>query len=232
MSETDSFIEEVTEEVRRDRLYALFRRYGWIGALVIILLVGGAAWREYQAAQMRSAAQARGDAILAALATEDPSARAEALAAVDAGAGNASALLALLRADALLASGDREGAAAIYDGLKTHADAAYRDLAVLRGVNLSNADIAARIDALDAVAVPGAPYRTAALEQQALLKLEAGDREGAVEGLGLLISEPDTTEGQRRRAAQLLVTLGADLSSIAAGSLPAGFADGETRNDG
>jgi len=29
MSDTDSFINEVTEEVRRDRLYGMFRRWGW-----------------------------------------------------------------------------------------------------------------------------------------------------------------------------------------------------------
>ena len=33
MSNPDSFIDEVTEEVRRDRLFAVFRKYGWIGVL-------------------------------------------------------------------------------------------------------------------------------------------------------------------------------------------------------
>ena len=56
MSETDSFIEEVTEEVRRDRLFALFRRYGWIVLVLIVLVVGGAAWNEYRKAQDRAAA--------------------------------------------------------------------------------------------------------------------------------------------------------------------------------
>ena len=36
MSDTDSFIDEVNEEVRRDRLYHLLRRYGWIAALAIV----------------------------------------------------------------------------------------------------------------------------------------------------------------------------------------------------
>ena len=44
MSETDSFIDEVTEEVRRDKLFALFRKYGWIGIAAVLLIVGGAAW--------------------------------------------------------------------------------------------------------------------------------------------------------------------------------------------
>ena len=36
MSDTDSFIDEVTEEVRKDRLYGYLRRYGWIAVLVIL----------------------------------------------------------------------------------------------------------------------------------------------------------------------------------------------------
>ena len=42
MSNPDSFIEEVTEEVRRDRLFALFRKYGWIGVVLVLAIVGGA----------------------------------------------------------------------------------------------------------------------------------------------------------------------------------------------
>jgi len=48
MSDTDSFIDEVNEEVRRDRFYFMLKRYGWIAVLAVILLVGGAAWNEYQ----------------------------------------------------------------------------------------------------------------------------------------------------------------------------------------
>ena len=39
MSNTDSFIEEVTEEVRRDKLYGYLKRYGWIAGLIIVLVV-------------------------------------------------------------------------------------------------------------------------------------------------------------------------------------------------
>ena len=46
MSDTDSFIDEVTEEVRRDRLFLLLRRWGWVGVLAVILIVGGAAFNE------------------------------------------------------------------------------------------------------------------------------------------------------------------------------------------
>ena len=46
MSDSDSFIDEVTEEVRRDRLFGYFRRYGWIAAVVIVVVVGGAGGRQ------------------------------------------------------------------------------------------------------------------------------------------------------------------------------------------
>ncbi len=41
MSETDSFLNEVADEVRRDRLFRTMRRYGWIGGAAILLIVGG-----------------------------------------------------------------------------------------------------------------------------------------------------------------------------------------------
>ena len=50
-NQNDSFIDEVTEELRRDRLYAAFRRYGWIAILAVLLLVAGVVWREYSRSQ-------------------------------------------------------------------------------------------------------------------------------------------------------------------------------------
>ena len=47
VSDTDSFIEEVSEEVRRDRLFKIFKKYAWVAVLVVVLLVGGAAFNEY-----------------------------------------------------------------------------------------------------------------------------------------------------------------------------------------
>ena len=82
MSNTDSFIEEVNEEVRRDRLYGYLRRYGWIAILAVILIVGGAAWSEYRKAQTRAQAEALGDAMLSALAENDSTNRVTALAAI------------------------------------------------------------------------------------------------------------------------------------------------------
>ena len=98
VSNTDSFIDEVTEEVRRDRLFGVMRRYGWIAVLAILMLVGGAAWNEWRKAQDRAAAQALGDAVLSALAIQDRGARAAALDAIAAPGAQAAAGIALLAA--------------------------------------------------------------------------------------------------------------------------------------
>ncbi|MGR3466542.1 MAG: hypothetical protein ACU0CI_01575, partial [Shimia sp.] len=67
MSETDSFIAEVDEEVRRDRMMGYLRRYGWIAVLLILIIVGGTAYNEWSKARSEASAQATGDALTAAL---------------------------------------------------------------------------------------------------------------------------------------------------------------------
>ena len=84
MSNPESFIDEVTEEVRRDKLFAAFRKYGWIGGLLVAVVVGGTAWTEWRKSTEAAAAQAFGDAILTATEAETPEARrAQARKAID-----------------------------------------------------------------------------------------------------------------------------------------------------
>ncbi len=66
-SNPDSFIEEVTEAVRRDRLFTFFRRYGWIGVVAIVGIVALSAWTEWTKRRDEARAQAFGDAVVAAM---------------------------------------------------------------------------------------------------------------------------------------------------------------------
>ena len=79
MADSDSFINEVTEEVRRDRLYALFRRWAWLAILIVVVAVGGAAFLEYRRSQTETAAQGFGDSVIAALDGDAPGDRIAAL---------------------------------------------------------------------------------------------------------------------------------------------------------
>ncbi|PCD77244.1 tetratricopeptide repeat protein [Pseudothioclava arenosa] len=211
MSEIDSFIEEVTEEVRRDKLFALLKKYGWIGVVVILGIVGGAAYTEWSRTQAENAAQAFGDQLLAAVQAENSVA---ALGAIEASDANRAALTGLLLAGEAQSAGDSDAALA---ALKTVAsDAALppslRELALLKSVIVAGAgmDPSERAAALADLARPGAPYRPLALEQQALLALEAGDREGAIGLLQQISGEAGITPGLQQRATELMVALGAE----------------------
>ena len=39
MSDTDSFLQEVSEELRRDKLYRNIRKYGWVAILIVIVIM-------------------------------------------------------------------------------------------------------------------------------------------------------------------------------------------------
>lgn len=213
MSNTgDSFIDEVAEEVRRDRLFRLMRRYGWIGIAAVVLVVGGAAVTEWRRAEARAAAEALGDGLYAALRSETPEARAAALDGLATGPGAAPALM--LEAGALVAAGETEAAAARLQALAEDSGQPriWRDLAALKRVMLLGRGLAPeeRIAALQPLAAPGAPFRVFAVEQEALARLDAGEREPALALLRSLLADQEASLGLRLRAAQLMVALGAE----------------------
>ncbi len=209
MANTDSFIDEVSEEVRRDRLYALMRRWGWIPILLILAIVGGAAYNEWNKAQEQATSRAFGDAILAALDGDDTQARLAGLAAVDVPTPEAGIILALLSAGEAANGDDRAGAAAM---LRTAAEAAglevrYSHLALLKAEMLDPApEDEARL-VLESIAAPGMPYAALAEEQLALMEIRAGDLDAGLDRLRAIERSAAATAGLQQRAAQLIVAL-------------------------
>ncbi|MFA8440482.1 tetratricopeptide repeat protein [Yoonia sp.] len=213
MSDSDSFINEVTEEVRREKLFGYLRRYGWIGVAAVLLLVGGAAWNEYRTAQDRNAAQATGDALLAALEENDPATRAAAMAQVE-GEGAAAAVTLLLRAATQQEAGDIAASAETLNMVATNPDLPemYRDLAAFKAAMLPTDDTAARRANLEALSQPGQPFRLLALEQIAYMSLDAGDIDGAVALMRQIEEDAAVTRGLRERVQTLMVALGEPLA--------------------
>ena len=138
MSNTDSFVDEVTDEVRRDRLFAAFRKYGWIGVLLVVVIVGGAAYNEWQKSTAVARAEAFGDAAMAAL--QKPAAERSAALTALPGDKDQRAIQDLLLAANTEA--DKAGSLAALDRLAADkaAPQVYRDLAVLRRVALAGVD--------------------------------------------------------------------------------------------
>lgn len=214
MSETDSFIEEVTEEVRRDRLFALMRRYGWIGVVAILGIVGGAAWTEWTKAQERAKAEGFGDAMLASMGAEDPLA---AVGTVAAEPGAQEAVRAMMEAGRMQMAGDAAGAVAALAPVANDPSLpkSLSDLAKLKSalIGAETMDAGARKALLEELAVPGAPYRPLAMEQQAMAELSAGNQDAALALLKQILAEAGTTPGLQQRASELMVALGADPSA-------------------
>lgn len=217
MSNPDSFIDEVTEEVRRDRLFAMFRKYGWVGVLIVVFIVGGAAYNEWRKAAADSRAEVFGDAVLDALDLGGVEERRDALAAIAAD-GDQKAVLQLL-----LASDPDTDRAATLTALETLAadesqPQSYRDLATLRRVIVLGAEapVADRRAALDVIAAPGRPFRTLALEQMAYLLVEEQKQDEAVTALKALMQDQEAPAGLRSRAEQMIVALGGEVQPATA----------------
>ena len=211
MSDTDSFIDEVTEEVRRDRMFNLLRRYGWIAVVAVLLLVGGAAWNEWRLSQQRTQSEALGDAIVSALQLETAAERATALQKIE--TAEAPAIVQLLSAAEL--AGDDRGGEAIAQLAAVQSNGTlpliYRHIAEFKALVIEDDSQSAetRRTGFENLIASGSALRVLAEEQLALLDIAAKDVDGALVRLQRLLEDSEITPGVRRRVTQLITALGA-----------------------
>lgn len=228
MSTPDSFIEEVTEEVRRDQLFAAIRKYGWIGVLVIVIIVGGTAWNAWTKAQARARAQNFGDAILAAVNQATPAERLKAFEAIPADGGQVAVKDLLIASDPT--STDKAAAIKALDNLAADKTVpqVYRDLAVMKKVMIEGKDmsIADRRAALKTIDVPGHKLRVLAEEQLAYLSLEEGKKAEALKSLQTLYQDQEVPQSMLTRLSQAIKALGGKAPQRATAPTPA--ANGST----
>lgn len=214
MSDRDSFIDEVTEEVRRDRLYGYLRRYGWIAALVVVLIVAGAAWTEWRKARDEAQAQALGDGIIAALTRNDATARVEAITALDAQDAEAQAVLNMIAAAELAGTGQTDAAAERLTAVAENGEVPeiYRQIAGFKAllVRAPDMDLDARRAGFQAFAAPGHRMRLLAEEQLALIEVEAGNPDAAIAQLRSIVNDAEASADLQERARQLIVALGGE----------------------
>lgn len=214
MSNSDGFIEEVTEELRRDQMMAKLKRYGWIAVLAVLLVVGGAAFSEYRKAQVRAQAEGLGDAVLAALDNQDAGERAAAMAAIDGGSARVDAVLAMLTASEQLSADDLDGAVQSLNAvaLSSEVPEVYRQIASFKALTLQaeTMDADTRKQGFEALAGAGGALRLLAQEQLALIAIQQGDTEGAIATYQAVLSDAGVTPDLQQRALQVIVALGGE----------------------
>jgi hypothetical protein len=202
----DNIFREVDEELRGDRMRALWRRLApfVIGAAVAVvaLVAVNEGWTWYHS---NNAAQSS-DELYAAFELADGGDLAGAQAQLDQliadGSGSYPVLAAFRKAGVLARQGDTAGAVAAYDALANEQSNAHlRELAlVLAGTLLvdtgSVADVETRVGS---IAAEGSPLRNAAREALGLAQYKAGDYAAAQQNFEAVVNDPLSQSSVRNR---------------------------------
>lgn len=214
MSNSDSFIEEVTDELRRDQMLAKLKRYGWIAVLAVLIVVGGAAFSEFRKAQTRAQAEGLGDAILAALDSTEASERVGGLQVVETADPQAQAVLAMLTASEQIAADDLEGAVANLNAVAANGEIpqVYREIAQFKALTLQSDTMPAaeRMQGFEALGAAGNRLSLLAQEQLALIAIQEGDTDTAISQYQAILSDAQVTPDLQQRALQVIVALGGE----------------------
>lgn len=210
-----NFIDEVDEEVRRERLEKQFKRWSPYAIGLLVLLLAGVAG--YQIWQGHRAERAAADATMFNTALDQaqagkPLEAAQTFASLAGTADDGYALLARFQqATNLLEGKDIAGAIAVYDAIAADGglDARFRNLArylaAFHGLDTLDANaVKQRLAAIPA----GSPWSANARELQALAELKAGEVEAARQTLTALADDAAAPVGVRGRATEMLAALG------------------------
>jgi len=208
----DSFIREVEEELRNERLQNFWKRYGGFviaAAVAVVLITGG--YRFYEWYTAKQAAEA-GDAFLEAISLADEGKKNEALAAlqkIQAQGSTTYRSMAQLRIAAEhMLNGEAAKAVEQYDAVAadTSANANFRSIARLRAALIlvdtgSVTQVATRVGPLTG---PNGAYRASGLEALGLAYFKAGDLANAAKQFSEISRDDGATQGLKQRAGIML----------------------------
>ena len=205
-------MQEVSEEVRKDRFYRILKKWGWVGIALIVALVGGASFNEWNKESKINSARNLGDRVLAAIASKDVIDLKEIeIKNVSQDIFIKNLMSAILFSDDKLDASKKalEEIGGIPGITKTYKDlnAFKLGLLLLKSGNLTGEE---RFGVFEALVEPGSPFRSLAKEQQALILIEQGKIELAIKTLVEITDDSETTDTLRRRVAQLRISLGSD----------------------
>ncbi|MHB1109371.1 MAG: tetratricopeptide repeat protein [Devosia sp.] len=227
----DTLLREVDDELRGDRMRALWKRFGpyVIGAAVAIVLIvavneGWAWWQKSNAARSS-------DQFYAALELAEGTDLAAAQEALDKviaeGSGGYPTLARFRQASLLAKDGKIAEAVAAYDALaNAETNPRIRELALALGAYLlvDGADVAAVRQRVGGLMMPDNPMRNAAREAMGLTQYKAGEINAALETLEVILNDATASQELRGRVQIFVAQLMAEgaVSSAASATDPAG----------
>ena len=203
MSENESFINEVTEQVRRDKLYLVLKKYGWIGIVLIVSLVISSIVFEIRSNTEITAAQKRGD-FLAEVLNPDRSDRFSNYSEIESILDQGSLVSSLLQAWLAEENSDQETAQKVYNVILTERGPNnFRDFANFKLLLLKKENMAESEQLLNDLISPGNPFRLLALEQKVLIEIKRSQWNEAQNTLDILTNDMEASEGIKSRAIQI-----------------------------
>jgi hypothetical protein len=208
----DNIFQEVQEDLDRQKLAALWKRFGWLAiALALCIVLGTAGYNFWQSRKIAKNQEATGQLI--ELLGETGADQSGQIAALEAFAGQykkqTQAIIAELHVAAYAAKQrDDEKALRIYDWISSNkkADPAFRQLADLLAVRtqLDSADPAALQQRLQPLMAADAPWRYSAMEYSAFLELRARDKAAAKKLFTQLSQDPKAPQSIGDRATDMV----------------------------
>lgn len=210
----ENIFNEIDEELRSDRMRALWRRFAPFvigGAVAVVALVAvNEGWSWYTNSQSAAASEQLYTALDAAEAGDLAAAQAELDAVVANGSGGYPVLAEFRKAALLAEQGDDAAAVAAYDALaNSQSNQRLRELALLLAANIlvdsgTVADVEARVATL---ATDGAQMRRVARELLGLAQYKAGDFAAAEANFEAVINDPLAQSAIRNRMAYYLAQM-------------------------
>lgn len=208
----DSFIREVDEQLREDRVKEAWARYGnYVIGLAVLVVLATAAWRGWEYYSDSRAAR-DGDRYINAMEFVEAQQADEArLIFEDLAKGGSGQYPALSQLRLAIEAGgrmDRAAAIAAFDAIAADgsADKAFRDIARLRAgiLAVDTQDYASVRARLEPMAAAGEPYRHVARQALGVSAMKAGELEAAFGWFNAVSEDAESTPGARNLAGTML----------------------------
>ena len=201
MVESESFIKEVSEEVKRDRLFKALNKFKWPLFAIIVLLVGAVGGYEYYKFDKKSRAQKNGEFLISAIESLKENGQ-----TVTEKIDNkfTSVLIKLNEAKYFEEKGDMKSASAAYNhiiskyGENKFFNHYSKFQLYLMDPATSLSDVK-KIKILDELSAPDGPLKLLALEQKLYLYVKINDLENIKLQVDLILSDQAITPEQVTR---------------------------------
>jgi hypothetical protein len=202
VSENESFIDEVTEEVRRDKLYLLLKRYGWVPVIVIITVILTSIFIEIRNNAKVIEAENLGDLLASSLSGDT---EVKAILSNDISSTPKSLIALLLEAKILENKLEYQTAIAAYETVLSREEipASLRDFVKFKLVLLVKDDPIGVKKLIGDLINPDGSFYLLALEQKVLIEIGEKRWNEAIANLNLILADPDVSQGMISRATQI-----------------------------